>query len=320
MKILVVGGAGYVGSTVTRQLWQQGHDVTVFDLLLFGGESLCPLLGEPRFRLVRGDIRDRSQLAEIMPDHDAVCLFAAIVGEPACNRDRDTTISTNLHGTRNVLQVAKEVGARRFVFASTCSNYGVSDPDGLVSEQGRLQPLSAYSETKVQAEEEILGAASASFHPTVMRLSTAFGISPRMRFDLLVSDFSLAAFRDRKIVIFGEQFWRPFVHVRDIASATATVLQAPLEPVSGEVFNVGCNENNTRKIDLGQLVQRHVRGTEIEFVQRDTDPRSYRVDFSKIAQRLGYQPGWNIEDGVREMCTALDHGVWRDPQDSCYYN
>ncbi len=320
MKILVIGGAGYVGSTLTQDLWQNGHDVTVLDLMMFGAESLAALLSRPRFRLLAGDIRDPDVVRSAVAGHDAVCLLAAIVGEPACNRDPAVATATNLGGARNVLSAAQDAGVERFIFASTCSNYGISDADALVDENAPLKPLSVYSETKVQAEQEILAAASDRFYPTVLRLSTAFGISPRMRFDLLVSDFALAAHRDRKIVIYGEQFWRPFVHVRDIAKAVEIVTQSPPEVVSGQVFNIGGNENNVQKIALAQMVQRQIPGIAIETVHRDTDPRSYRVDFGKAAAELGFQPEWSVEDGVREVDEALQAKVWPDPASPRYYN
>ncbi len=208
----------------------------------------------------------------------------------------------------------------RFVFTSTCSNYGISDVDGPVSETAPLMPISPYSETKVAAEKIILDAAGEGFSPTVLRLSTAFGVSPRMRFDLLVSDFTLAAVQDGKIVIYGEQFWRPFVHVNDIGAAIDLVLRSDPDTVSGSVFNVGANRNNTQKIDLGKAVQAVLPGTELEFVERNEDPRSYRVDFSKIETELGYQAQWSIEDGIRELATALTDGVFPDPSLPQYHN
>jgi len=141
-----------------------------------------------------------------------------------------------------------------------------------------------------------------------------------MRFDLMVSDFTLAAVRDRKIVVFGEQFWRPFVHVEDISRAVCGVLDADPAMVSGNVFNVGGNEANVRKIDLAECVQRLVPGTQLEYVKRDTDPRSYRVDFSKIRRQLGFQPEWTIDDGIRELHQALIAGVWPDPSARQYCN
>lgn len=320
MKILVVGGAGYIGSMVSQKLWEEGHDVTVLDLLLFGGESLIHLLGKDRFQLIPGDIRDVADVQRAVSGHDAVILLAAIVGEPACNRDRSAAVETNLHGARNVLNAANEADVQRFVFSSTCSNYGVSGSEALVSEASPLNPISTYSESKVAAELEILAAATTSFHPTVLRLSTAFGVSPRMRFDLLVSDFTLAAVREGKVVVYGEQFWRPFVHVADIAEAIQNVLQADTDVVSGEVFNIGCNESNLRKVDLARGVQRHADGTKLEFVKRDTDPRSYRVDFSKAHDRLGFRAQWSVDAGIREVHTALKAGLWRDPSHARYYN
>ena len=320
MKVLVVGGAGYIGSSVSRRLWEQGCDVTVLDLLLFGGESLIPLIGKDRFTLVQGDLRNDDLLAKTVAEHDAVILLAAIVGEPACNRDPETAMDTNLHGARKVLAAAHKAGVKRFVFSSTCSNYGVSSEKGLVNEDAPLQPLSTYSESKVAAELDILAAAGESFFPTVLRFSTAFGVSARMRFDLLVSDFTLAAMRDKKLVVYGEQFWRPFVHVEDIATCVHTVLTADAADVSGEVFNVGANHNNTQKIELANGVLEHVKGTELELVKQDNDPRSYRVDFTKIKERLGFEPEWTIDDGIREVHTALEAGVWHDTADSRYYN
>jgi len=203
---------------------------------------------------------------------------------------------------------------------STCSNYGVSDTDGLVPEDAPLMPVSPYSESKVLAEKSILAAADDDFHPTVLRLSTAFGISPRMRFDLLVSDFTLAAIRDGEIAIYGEQFWRPFIHVSDIASAITTVLGAELGAVSGEVFNVGANDNNTQKLALGQTVQAVLPDTKLTLVERTEDPRSYRVDFAKIENTLGFEVQWTIEDGIRELVAALQSGVFPEPTAPRYVN
>lgn len=320
MNVLVVGGAGYVGSPLVYRLWREGHNVTVLDVLLFGGESLLPLNGQDRYRLVIGDLRSEGLLDEVMPGQDAVVLLGAIVGEPASNRDPELTVSTNLHGSAKVLDAAQRHGVPRFVFTSTCSNYGVSDGGVPIGEDAPLMPISPYSETKVAAEELIIDAAGPKFAPTVLRLSTAFGMSPRMRFDLLVSDFTAAAVLDGRVVIYGEQFWRPFVHVQDIAKAIDIVLNADPDLVSGEVFNVGSNGNNIQKIGLGQAVQRLVPGTDLDFVERNEDPRSYRVDFTKINERLGFTADWSIDDGIRELAPALEHGVFGHPSQARYHN
>lgn len=320
MKVLVIGGAGYIGSTLSRKLWLDGHDVTVLDCLLFGGEPLLPLMNQTRFRFVKGDLRDDKVLQEIMPGHDAVVLLGAIVGEPACNRDPDLARETNLEGAATVLRCAKETGISHLVFASTCSNYGVASADELVTEEAPLQPISAYSESKVASELKILEANSPDFCTTVLRFSTAFGVSARMRFDLMVSDFSLAAVKDRKIVIYGEQFWRPLVHIEDISAAVMLTLEAPRDLVAGQVYNVGANSENLRKIDLAEMIQKHLPETELEYVKREVDPRSYRVDFTRITERLGFKIRWTVDQGIGEVIQALQNGIWLDTADKRFYN
>lgn len=320
MRVLVIGGAGYIGSVLVRRLLDSGHETTVLDSLMFGAESLAELAANPRFQLVPGDVRDAGVLRELLPGQDAVVLLAAIVGEPACNRDPAAARSINLDGALQVLREARQARVARFVFGSTCSNYGISDPAGLADENSPLQPLSVYAETKVAAEQQILAAADSEFCPIVLRFSTAFGVSPRMRFDLLVSDFTLAALREGKIVIYGEQFWRPFVHIADIARAIELSLGAPRENVSGQVFNIGSNSANLRKLDLGEAVQRELPDTRLEFVAQGTDPRSYRVDFSKAARQLGFRAQWTVPDGIREVLAGLREGRWLDPQAAQYRN
>ena len=172
----------------------------------------------------------------------------------------------------------------------------------------------------MQAEQEILAAASDTFCPTVLRFSTAFGVSDRMRFDLLVSDFTLAAVRDKKVVVYGEQFWRPFVHIQDISESIIRVLNAEADIVCGEVYNVGSNSANVQKLELAEKVQRQVAGTALELVKRNNDPRSYRVDFSKIQRDLGFRAQWSVDDGISEVHGKLIAGAWSDTADPRFYN
>lgn len=320
MKVLALGGAGYVGSALVRDLLQNGHDVTVFDLMLFGAESMVPWMTHPGFKLIKGDVTDAAAVDAATEGHDAVVVLASIVGEPACNRDPDHTRKVNVGGAENALAAANKHGVKHFVFASTCSNYGVADTSKPVAEDGTLNPISVYSETKVAVENLTLAAASDTLIPTVLRLSTAFGVSARMRFDLLVSDFTLEGHRTGKVTIYGEQFWRPFVHINDIAKAIRTVLQADRAKVDGEVFNVGGDGNNVTKQQLGEGVEKHLPGTKIEYVKKNEDPRSYRVDFAKVKNQLGFTPDWSIEDGIQEVRDCLNNGVWTDPMEPRYRN
>ena len=319
MKTLVYGGAGYVGTAVVAELLREGHEVTVFDAMNFGAESLLGHLHNPKFRLVKGDVRDAAAVGAALAGHDAAVLLAAIVGEPACNRDPKLAEATNLQGAQHVLDAAKKHKVARLVFASTCSNYGVADTSTPIDEAGTLNPISVYSETKVEAERRLL-AAKDEVCTTVLRLSTAFGVSGRMRFDLMVSDFTLSAVRDHKVVIYGQQFWRPFVHINDIATAIRLVLHAPEDKVRGEVFNVGGDSNNITKLDLGNMIVEEVAGSNVEFVEQNKDPRSSRVSFAKVKRVLGFEPAWSLRDGVREVRDALLAGVWKDPIDGRYRN
>ena len=294
--------------------------MTVLDALLHGAESLVPLVGEERFVLRPADLRSKDALEPIMAGHDAIVLLAAIVGEPACNRDPELAITTNLVGARTVLAAAERAGIHRFVFISTCSNYGISDNGEAVPESAPLKPMSVYSESKVAAEELVLAESSNGFIKTVLRLATAFGVSPRMRFDLLIPDFTRAAICEGRITIYGEQFWRPHVHVADIADAITRTLLADSEAVSGEIFNVGSNANNAQKLAIGKAVQSIVGNTELEFVKRTEDPRSYQVDFKKINEKLDFQANWSIEAGIEEVARAIRDGFYPNPYDPRYTN
>lgn len=319
-KVLITGGAGYVGSVMAGLFLREGLEVRAVDSLLHGGHALLGLLPQPGFTFLKGDLRDAATCREAVQDVDAIVHLAAIVGDPACKRQPDLARSTNLDGTRAVLAAAREGGVSRFLFMSTCSNYGIIAQDDTATEASALQPISLYAETKVQAERDILAAASDTFCPIAFRLSTVYGVSPRMRFDLLVNDFTAAAVRTHKLVVHGEQFWRPYIHVTDVARAALAALRAPREHVCGEVFNAGGNDHNFQKRRLVELVCEKVPGTEVERVKSDFDPRSYRVCFDKIHDQLGFTPEKTVADGVDEIERLVREGVVEDPSSALYRN
>lgn len=322
MRIAVTGSAGYLGSVLTNDLLGQGHDVVGVDSLLHGGGSLAGIAGHPNYRFLKGDLRDSFVLDETVLGVDAVVHLAAIVGEPACNRDPLLTRAVNLDASIGLIARAQAAGVKRFIFASTCSNYGkMPDASGYVDETSPLQPLSVYAETKVAVERHLLDAPPVgNFVPTVLRLSTVYGLSFRPRFDLTVNEFAAEAFVNKKLVVFGEQFWRPYVHVRDVARAIVAVLSADDAVVRGEVFNVGATRENYTKKMLVELIKQHLPDTAIEYVKRDTDPRDYRVRFAKIEQELGFAPLITVPDGVEEVLAALRQGVIRDFTNAEYKN
>ena len=321
MVILVTGGAGYLGSVLCELLLSSGHRVRAFDSLMHGGRPLLGLVGRDGFEFQRGDMRDSNAVRNALQGVDAVVHLAAIVGDPACAREPELARAVNLDASLALFAAARAAGARRFVFASTCSNYGrMVDLSVLATESHELRPVSLYAETKVAVEQTLLGAGAEPIAATVLRLSTLYGPSPRMRFDLTVNEFIKELVVHRKLVVFGEQFWRPYVHVRDAARAFALVLEKPTADVAGQVFNVGDTRENYRKADLLDLMSERVPDADVQRVQKTEDPRDYRVSFERIRERLGFAITRRVSDGIAEIATALETGLIEDPADPAYYN
>ena len=320
--ILVTGGAGYLGSTLVPVLLARGHTVRVLDSLAVGdGSALLPVWGRDEFEFVAGDVRDESVRATALAGVDAVVHLAAIVGDPACARDPDLARLVNVDGTLALLEESRAAGVERFVFASTCSNYGkLADGDVFATEEWELRPVSLYAETKVQAEVKVLAAAGSGFASTCLRFATVYGAAPRMRFDLTVNEFARDALVTGQLVVYGEQFWRPYVHVRDAARAVATVFDVPAEHVGGAVFNVGSTGENFRKRDLVEFLLARLPETTVDRVARTEDPRDYRVSFEKIKSTLGFVPARTVPQGIDEVLGLLRSGIVADPFDDRYRN
>jgi nucleoside-diphosphate-sugar epimerase len=241
--------------------------------------------------------------------------LAAIVGDPACAKDPDLSQAVNVEAARALIAQATDV--QRFVFASTCSNYGrMADPLVPVDETAPLAPVSLYAEQKVAVERELLGLPNA----TCLRFATIYGTAERMRFDLTVNEFTRDMWDGRTLDVFGEQFWRPYVHVRDAARAISMVLAAPLEQVAGRVFNVGHSDENYRKLDLVEIIRERLPEAPVRFVHRDEDPRDYRVSFARIASELGFDPVMRVPDGVDEVIRGLEEQRFGDPFDPRFSN
>lgn len=316
-RILVTGGAGYVGSTLVPVLLQAGHEVRVLDNLMFGGEGLLAVWDNPAFSLRAGDVRDPDAVRSALEGVDTVAHLAALVGDPACARDPDATREINFEATRGLVAACDEVGVQRLVFASTCSNYGVSDTSVLADEDTVLNPVSLYAETKVASENYLLGHDS-ELCTTVLRLATVFGLSPRMRFDLLVNEFVRDAMITNKLLIYGSSSWRPFLHVDDAARAIRDSIHAPDTVVRGQVFNVG--SVNCRKAELVEHIRDFLPDVEIEQHQSKADPRDYRVSFQRFGESLAFEPSHDLGGGIQEMLEALGAGVFPDPTAVTYRN
>ena len=318
MKILVTGGAGYIGSILCEKLLERGYEVVVFDRLFFGDESLVKILNNPRFKLIIGDIRDREMLERAMYGADAVIHLAAIVGDPACAVDVELAISVNFNATITAAELAKKQGIEKFIFASTCSVYGANQE--IVDEESDLNPLSLYAQTRLYGERGIAALKEGSFQPVILRFGTVYGLSPRMRFDLVVNYLIKKLFAEGRISIFGGGQWRPLSHVADIAKAIVLSLEADSDLVGGEVFNVGTNEHNYQLGDLIPIYQRLSPKVQVELVKELEDNRSYRVNFDKIKHLLNFTPDYSVEVGIREIYDSLATGQLIDLENFKYYN
>ncbi|MFN8258878.1 MAG: NAD-dependent epimerase/dehydratase [Bacteroidales bacterium] len=321
-RVLVSGGAGYIGSVLVRLLLKAGYKVRVIDNLRFGGEAIVDLLNDDNFEFIKGDTRNNSDLEKAVQGVDYVAHLAAIVGDPACAKEPDLARETNLDASKSFYQICNKNGIKKFVFASTCSNYGkMKDPNAFVNEESELSPVSLYAETKVAVEQYLLSQNRSNVcKPTNLRFSTVYGLSPRIRFDLTVNEFAKDLAMGKELVIFGEQFWRPYCHVVDLARGVISVLEADESKVAFEVFNVGDTTENYQKQMIVSEIQKQLEGVKIKYVQKNEDPRDYRVNFDKISKVLNYKITKKVPDGIAQVIKIIQEGFLNNPDEGKYKN
>lgn len=317
-KVLVIGGAGYIGSALLPKLLEKGYQVRLVDLLLYGTEPIEKFLEHPHLEVMQADFRQIDKIVEAMRDVDAVIHLGGIVGDPASALDEELTTEINLIATRMIAEVAKGSGVGHFIFASTCSVYGASDQ--MLDERSELNPVSLYARSKIASEKVLLQMADEHFAPVILRFGTIYGLSGRTRFDLVVNLLTAKAYVDKEITIFGGEQWRPFLHVDDAAQALLQVLEAPKGLVRNQIFNVGSNEQNFTIRQVGEIVHSFVADAIIVNKGEDVDRRNYWVNFNKINHALGFAPNWTVEQGVEQVLQALRSGRVGDYKDARYSN
>jgi nucleoside-diphosphate-sugar epimerase len=321
-KVLVTGAAGYIGSVLVRRLLEKGYSVRGFDNLTFGGESLIGVYNLPNFEFQKGDVRNCSDLSAALDGVQMVVHLAAIVGDPACSQQPELASEINWEASKKLFdQCRAKIDVNRFVFASTCSNYGKMPGNGYLNEDSPLRPVSLYAELKVKFENYMLGSKTReNFAPTALRFATVYGISPRLRFDLTVNEFTREVALGKELEIFGEQFWRPYCHVEDLARGCIHVLESEPSIVGYNVFGVGDTRENYQKAMIAEELLKVAPNATIRYIARSEDPRDYRVDFSKIKNELGFEITRTVPDGIREIFRILKDGIISDPYSKAYQN
>ena len=317
-NILLIGGEGYIGNIVSQAFLLNGYHVISYDNLLYNNH-FC-VLNKTHFhnyRFVYGDMLDNETLKPVIENADFVILLAGLVGDPITKKYPKESALINGQGVKNVIDLCAKHNIKKFVFVSTCSNYGLIKNDELVDEEFELNPLSLYAKSKVKAEKYILSLeGKTKMHPTILRFATAFGLSPRMRFDLTVSEFTRELVLGKELLVYDAHTWRPYCHVQDFARLIQMVIEAPKDKVSFEVFNAGGYVNNATKQMIVDLILERLPGKKVKYQKHGSDPRNYRVSFEKVKSILSFKPKYNIEDGIVELLDAINNHIFDHVDDN----
>jgi nucleoside-diphosphate-sugar epimerase len=316
--VLVIGGGGYIGSALLPKLLNQGYRVRLLDLLLYGKEPIKDLLNHPRLELIQADFRQVDIVVKAMKGVDSVVHLGAIVGDPACALNEELTIEVNLMATRMIAEVAKGHQVKRFIFASTCSVYGVSDD--YLDEESPLNPVSLYARSKIASERILQQMADESFSPVILRFGTIYGLSGRTRFDLVINLLTAMAVVEGYFTVTGGDQWRPFVHVDDAALAVFKALEYPQALVHNQIYNVGSDEQNFTLEQIGEMVKSLVPNAIFNCTEGGLDKRNYKVNFIKIKETLGFLPQYTVKQGIQQVIDAIESGKVKDYRDPLYSN
>lgn len=313
-RILVIGGSGYIGGALAPHLLERGFAVRDLDLLVYGHQSaVLGKLQTAGYDFVFGDMGDAATVERALADVDDVVVLAGLVGDPITRQFPEEARRINEQGLMRCIETLDGKGLGKVIFVSTCSNYGMIEEHQTADESFPLNPLSLYAKAKVAAEHHLLSLRGrVDYCPVVLRFATAFGLAPRMRFDLTVNEFTRELFLDRALEVYDAHTWRPYCHVRDFARLIETVLLAPRDTVAFEVFNAGSDANNHTKKSIIALIEKVLPGRTVHYRQDSSDPRNYRVDFAKVEKVLGFRCEYDVSDGIAEIVWALRNHLLDD--------
>jgi len=308
-NIILIGGAGYIGTVLTDYLLSKEYKVTCVDLLLYSNRyAIKNFKKDKNYKFIFGDLRKRKTYQKILMTADAVIILAGLVGDPITKKNEKLSNSINFVGMKNfILDCKKSQNLDRLIFISTCSNYGLSSKKNIFfRENSKLKPLSIYAKQKVAIEKFLMSfKKDKKFSPCILRFATAFGLSPRMRFDLTVNHFTKSVIESKKLDIYDPKTWRPYCHVKDFARLIHKTIICKKKKIAFEIFNAGSNKNNFRKIDIINKIKKILPVKNIIFKKDDVDKRNYRVNFEKIKNVLNFKIKYSLEYGVKEIYNSI---------------
>lgn len=313
-NILLIGGAGYVGTVITSHFLKLNYKVRVLDNFVYSNqESIQSYLGDENYEFIFGDLGSKTDLERAIVGIDNVVILGGLVGDPITKEYPEASNKINNIGIQNCIDFFDDKDIKKLIFISTCSNYGMIKEGELADENFELNPLSLYAKAKVEAELHLMSKkGKVNYSGTVLRFATAFGLSPRMRFDLSVSEFVRDLYFGKELLIYDENTWRPYCHVRDFARLIDLVINADREKISFEVFNAGSEANNFTKKMIVETIKSKLPNSKIKYGSNGSDPRNYKVSFGKVKETLGFEAKFTVKNGVEELINAFELGIYKD--------
>lgn len=305
-KVLVIGGSGYIGSVLIKDLVLKKNQVTNVDLKIYPDQQIDFSNGMNNEHFIKLDLRETKKLKKLLNKTDSVVILAGLVGEFITNKYLNLSNSINDKGIINLIdECENHDNIENVIFVSTCSNYGITKNQDLVTEEHELKPLSPYAKAKVKIEQHILNKKSQPYSATILRFATAFGYSPRMRFDLTINHFCYSMYKNNMIQVYDPDTWRPYCHVKDFSRLIIKILDFDKSQVDKKVFNVGSDRNNFSKKAIVDLILKKLPNTKIILKNGGVDKRDYKVSFNKIKKELNFETKYSVEDGIEELLNVL---------------
>ncbi len=319
--LLLIGGEGYIGRAISAYFLNLDYKITSIDNHIHGSENYPKQIDHSNYKFVRADMNNLYLIKDFIHESTNIVLLGGLVGDPITKKYPNLSHEINDLAVKNIIDLCMQLKQKRFIFVSTCSNYGLIPEDVTADENYKLDPLSLYAKAKVNAEKYIMSYKNkTAITPTILRFANAFGLSDRMRFDLTINQFVRSLQQNQELMVFDENTWRPYCHVTDFARAISSVISAKKELINFEIFNCGSDNNNyTKKMIIDEIFNFIKRGS-ISYKENDSDPRNYRVNFSKIKKQLKFEAKYSVEHGIKEIFTALENKNFNFESDCKYGN